>query len=106
MPTHCRPSASMACWCIACKSVCRLPANGFAPDASAIRRPAPSSNFTVRTGLPSGHVNVGPWTGSFDWKQVTQEMDVPPAARLAVIGIGLFGATGELSVDQVSVEAR
>jgi protein-L-isoaspartate(D-aspartate) O-methyltransferase len=53
-----------------------------------------------------GRTVIGPWSGSFAWKPVTQEVDVPPSARLAVIGVGLFGATGQLAVDQVSVEAH
>ncbi|MBN00409.1 MAG: protein-L-isoaspartate O-methyltransferase [Planctomycetaceae bacterium] len=52
---------------------------------------------------PVGLVNLGPWTGSFDWKQASKSIRVPPTARLAVIGVGLFGATGELSVDSVSI---
>jgi len=52
---------------------------------------------------PVGLVQLGPWTGSFDWKRVSKSIRVPPTARLAVIGIGLFGATGELSVDSVSI---
>jgi protein-L-isoaspartate(D-aspartate) O-methyltransferase len=55
---------------------------------------------------PVGHVAVGPWTGSFAWQAVAESIDVPPRARLGVLGIGLFGATGELMVDHVAIEAR
>ncbi|MDG2381516.1 MAG: protein-L-isoaspartate(D-aspartate) O-methyltransferase [Pirellulaceae bacterium] len=54
---------------------------------------------------PVGHVSLGPWTGTFAWRHVSQVVKIPPAARLAVIGIGLFGATGELSVDSISIRA-
>jgi protein-L-isoaspartate(D-aspartate) O-methyltransferase len=55
---------------------------------------------------PVGQVTVGPWTGTFDWQSVSETFDVPPAARLAVVGVGLFGATGELMIDHVAVESR
>ncbi len=53
-----------------------------------------------------GHVVLGPWSGSFDWREQVQTIAVPPAAQLGVVGIGLFGATGVFSVDQVSLAAR
>jgi hypothetical protein len=36
---------------------------------------------------------------------MTSTVDVPPAARLAVLGAGLFGATGSLRVDQIAIAA-
>jgi protein-L-isoaspartate(D-aspartate) O-methyltransferase len=54
---------------------------------------------------PVGQAMIGPWSGSSPWQAVSQSIDVPAGARLAVIGVGLFGATGELLIDQVSVEA-
>ncbi len=47
-----------------------------------------------------------PWQGTFDWTKVREVIRVPPRAREAVIRVGLFGATGELSVDGLHIEAR
>jgi protein-L-isoaspartate(D-aspartate) O-methyltransferase len=52
---------------------------------------------------PVGMQTIGPWTGSLDWQRRSAHVKVPPAARTAILGIGLLGVTGELSVDQVQV---
>jgi protein-L-isoaspartate(D-aspartate) O-methyltransferase len=52
-----------------------------------------------------GEGHLGPWRGTFDWKKETKEISVPPRAREAIIRIGLFGATGEFSLDAVDVKA-
>jgi protein-L-isoaspartate(D-aspartate) O-methyltransferase len=52
-----------------------------------------------------GQANLGPWRGTFDWRTLRQRIRVPEDARLAVVGIGLFGATGEIAFDQVDVQA-
>ncbi|MCC7418795.1 MAG: protein-L-isoaspartate(D-aspartate) O-methyltransferase [Planctomycetaceae bacterium] len=44
---------------------------------------------------------VGPWLGTFDWKQDTATITVPRNAREAVVRIGLSGATGKLWLDDV-----
>lgn len=51
----------------------------------------------------AGFTWLGPWSGSFDWKQVQETLDVPPKAREAIIRIGLHGATGEVSFDDVTL---
>jgi protein-L-isoaspartate(D-aspartate) O-methyltransferase len=53
---------------------------------------------------PVGRVTIGRWLGSFSWRSQTERVPVPAAARLAVVGIGLFGATGEAAFDAVAVE--
>jgi protein-L-isoaspartate(D-aspartate) O-methyltransferase len=45
------------------------------------------------------------WQGTFDWEQTTQRIQVPLAAREAILRIGLLGATGEASFDDVQIEA-
>jgi protein-L-isoaspartate(D-aspartate) O-methyltransferase len=47
---------------------------------------------------------VGPWRGTFDWQQVASTIRVPVSAREVIVRVGLLGATGELSVDQVEVK--
>jgi protein-L-isoaspartate(D-aspartate) O-methyltransferase len=49
---------------------------------------------------------LGPWEGSFDWKTVTKTIVVPVKAREAILRIGLNGATGSLSVDEVRLSAQ
>jgi protein-L-isoaspartate(D-aspartate) O-methyltransferase len=51
----------------------------------------------------AGFTWLGPWSGTFDWKQVSETLDVPPKAREAIIRIGLHGATGEISFDDVQL---
>jgi len=52
-----------------------------------------------------GEQKLGPWRGTFGWKQVTDQFSVPPKAREAIVRIGLFGATGKVSLDAIRVEA-
>ncbi len=48
---------------------------------------------------------VGPWRDSFDWQKVTDKVRVPPKAREAIIRIGLSGAVGEISFDDIRIQA-
>lgn len=48
---------------------------------------------------------VGPWQGTFGWRPHTARVEVPEAAREAILRIGMLGALGELSVDAIHVEA-
>jgi protein-L-isoaspartate(D-aspartate) O-methyltransferase len=46
-----------------------------------------------------GAVATGDWEGTFGWRGFEETVEVPTAAREAVLRIGLCGATGSLSVD-------
>lgn len=50
---------------------------------------------------PLDVLSLGPWQGTFDWKKATKSIPVPPKAREAIVRIGLNGATGTLSVDDL-----
>jgi protein-L-isoaspartate(D-aspartate) O-methyltransferase len=50
---------------------------------------------------PIGIEMIGPWKGSFGWTTKSEVIRVPMRAREAILRIGLNGATGELSVDDV-----
>ncbi len=50
-----------------------------------------------------GEEIVGPWRGTFPWERQIATVRVPPKAREAVVRIGLFGATGELSLDAIDI---
>lgn len=62
--------------------------------------------FYGENRAPVGHANLGPWKGNFKWTEKAKVIRVPPQARLGVVGVGLFGSTGTLDVDQVTVKAR
>ena len=48
---------------------------------------------------------VGPFFGSFNWTNRQAAVPVPVRAREAIIRIGLLGAIGELSLDDLRLEA-
>ena len=50
-----------------------------------------------------GQAGLGPWRGSFDWREESKEIPVPPRAREAILRIGLFGATGEIWFDRLEL---
>lgn len=47
---------------------------------------------------------LGTFLGSGDWKQYTKEIRVPSQSRQAIVRLGLFGSTGEISFDDVRIE--
>ncbi len=62
-------------------------------------------NFFDVDRKPIGMGYLGPWQGTFDWQEVTKELDVPPAAREAIMHIGLNGGLGSLSIDNIRLSA-
>jgi len=52
-----------------------------------------------------GRAAVGPWRGTFDWQPETARIPVSRLAREAIIRIGLLGAVGEISFDDVQLRA-
>ncbi|MFO0897875.1 MAG: protein-L-isoaspartate(D-aspartate) O-methyltransferase [Pirellulales bacterium] len=52
-----------------------------------------------------GHAWIGPWRGTFDWREEKGTLKVPAAAREAIIHAGLMGATGEVCFDDLKIEA-
>ena len=60
-------------------------------------------NFFDENRIPVGQQSLGPWTGSFDWQRRSARLQVPPTARVAIVALGLLGATGQLSCDQLSI---
>jgi protein-L-isoaspartate(D-aspartate) O-methyltransferase len=46
---------------------------------------------------------AGPFLGDAPWRRVVKAIRVPAAAREAMLRLGLFGATGEISFDDVRV---
>jgi protein-L-isoaspartate(D-aspartate) O-methyltransferase len=50
-----------------------------------------------------GHELIGPFSGTFDWRREQKRVPVPLRAREAILRIGLLGAVGELSIDDVQL---
>jgi protein-L-isoaspartate(D-aspartate) O-methyltransferase len=51
-------------------------------------------------GLPP---SIGPWQGTFPWQRKAGRIKVPARAREGTIYIGLLGATGEVSYDDIQL---
>ena len=48
-----------------------------------------------------GEELVGPWQGTFAWRKVSRTLSVPPKAKSGIVRVGLHGAVGRLSVDDI-----
>jgi protein-L-isoaspartate(D-aspartate) O-methyltransferase len=60
-------------------------------------------NFFDEQRAPIGSQRLGPWLGTRQWQRHQARIRVPAQARLAVLAVGLFGATGQLYVDDVMI---
>jgi protein-L-isoaspartate(D-aspartate) O-methyltransferase len=60
-------------------------------------------SFFDEDRVPLGQQTLGSWKGSFDWQRRAGVIRVPAQARVAILALGLLGATGELSCDELSV---
>ena len=52
-----------------------------------------------------GEATMGPWRGTFDWQEEHARLRVPLRAREAILRIGLLGAVGEISFDNIQLQA-
>jgi protein-L-isoaspartate(D-aspartate) O-methyltransferase len=69
------------------------------------QQPAVMITFYDDRRAAVGEVSTGPLTGSFDWREERQTLRVPLRAREAILRIGLLGATGRLSLDNLELKA-
>ena len=53
-----------------------------------------------------GEESIGPFEGTFDWRREKKSLRVPLKAREAILRIGLLGATGQLSIDDLQLQAQ
>ncbi len=53
-----------------------------------------------------GEESVGPFTGTFPWRREDKVLRVPLRAREAILRIGLLGAVGELSLDNLRLQVN
>lgn len=66
--------------------------------------PALVTRFYDQERSRSSQSLVGPWRGTFGWKQVDGVITVPIWAREAILQIGMLGATGRLEADSIRLE--
>ena len=74
------------------------------PGPMAEQLPLVAVHFYDANRATIGDKRLGPWRGGSEWKTEAKKLDVPAAAREAIIRIGLFGATGELSLDDLRMK--
>jgi len=72
------------------------------PDADAWPMVAISFYDELRRDL--GTFSMGPYRGTRPWRDDSRLVRVPRAAREGIVRIGLFGATGTVEFDHVSIE--
>ncbi|HTM53060.1 MAG TPA: protein-L-isoaspartate(D-aspartate) O-methyltransferase [Pirellulales bacterium] len=60
-------------------------------------------SFFDEDRVPLGQQTLGSWKGNFDWQRRAGVIRVPEKASVAILALGLLGATGELSCDELSV---
>ncbi|MCB9875020.1 MAG: protein-L-isoaspartate(D-aspartate) O-methyltransferase [Planctomycetaceae bacterium] len=53
-----------------------------------------------------GAAKFGPWLGKTSWAEYSTRFAVPQEARLLMISVGLYGATGELDIDNIRMSAK
>jgi len=81
-----------------------LRATDVRPGRSARELPRVEVSFFDERQAPCGSQAAGPWHGTISWVKKQTTIKVPPHARLAVVAVGMFGATGGLAVDAVQLK--
>jgi len=81
----------------------QLRAEGVRSGLSADESPAFVVKFFDVDRSRSARAVVGPWAGTFPWKEVSGTVPVPSWAREAILQVGMLGGTGQLEVDTVSI---
>lgn len=85
--------------------VARLQGEALRDGMSADEAPALAVQFFDEKRSRTGRALVGPWRGTFGWREVSGSVPVPGWAREAILQVGLLGATGQLDVDDVRIDA-
>lgn len=78
-------------------------AEGVRPGLAGDETPAIAVKFFDADRSRSARSIVGPWLGTFPWREVSGTVPVPTWAREAILQVGMLGGTGQVEVDAVSV---
>jgi protein-L-isoaspartate(D-aspartate) O-methyltransferase len=62
-------------------------------------------NFYDEHRTPISETVFNTWRGTFDWQSETRSINVPQRAREGIMYIGLLGAVGEISFDEIKLSA-
>jgi protein-L-isoaspartate(D-aspartate) O-methyltransferase len=79
--------------------------SGVVPGAGAAGQAAVVVHFYDGVRKEIDAVVIGRWRGTLDWQDVRSTVPVPAGAREMIFRIGLNGATGQLDLDDVRIEA-
>jgi protein-L-isoaspartate(D-aspartate) O-methyltransferase len=71
------------------------------PDAGDL--PVVALSFYDENRTEVGTAIIGPFRGTRTWANHDRRIDVPESSREAIVRIGMFGAVGEASFDNVFV---
>ena len=75
--------------------------DGTVSGKESYEKPMVTISFFSATRKQLGRRTIGPWLGTLEWQPVSKIIAVPRKTREAIISIGLNGATGQLSIDDV-----
>jgi protein-L-isoaspartate(D-aspartate) O-methyltransferase len=74
------------------------------PVPNVQHQPVLEVQFYDENRATIGDPTPGDTRGTFGWKTLSFKLNVPVRAREAIMRIGLFGATGELSLDDLKMK--
>lgn len=80
-----------------------LRASNVLPGRSTRELPRIDISFFDERQSPCGSESAGPWYGTIQWVKKRTMIPCPPKAKLAVVAVGMFGATGEFAIDAVQL---
>jgi protein-L-isoaspartate(D-aspartate) O-methyltransferase len=73
------------------------------PGRDSDEMPAIAVGFYDEERKPLGNRFIGPYRGTSPWREQREELRVPTGAREGILRLGLFGAVGDISFDDVRV---
>jgi protein-L-isoaspartate(D-aspartate) O-methyltransferase len=84
---------------------CKVRGKGLRKGPTSDSLPAITVTYFNDNRAILGIDRISNWPADFEWREAKQQFKVPPQAREAIVHIGLFGATGEISFDDVQLHA-
>lgn len=83
----------------------RVRVNQVKADPTSKRQASVAISFFDEGRSPIRTEVLGPWSGTMDWIEHTQQIGISSRCRLAVVAVGMFGAVGQFSLDDLSIRA-